>query len=116
MAFREEELRKWEPIIASFIEEQRPREEIRSQVDLDYSIDIDDQSIVIFEIRPHLFRNEKVKIPITKTKWVRRQRVWKIYWERADLKWHKYDSLPEVETLEEFIEELKEDPWACFWG
>jgi len=116
MAFREDELKQWEPMIATFVEEERPREEIRSQVDLDYSIDIEDQSIEIFEIRPHLFRDEKVKVPIAKTKWVRRQRVWKIYWQRADMNWHKYDPLPQVETLEEFIEEVKDDPWACFWG
>jgi len=117
MAFREEELRKWEPMIASFIEEQRPREEIRSQVDLDYSIDIDDQSIEIFEIRPRWNSpDEKVKIPISKTKWVRRQRVWKIYWQRADMNWHKYDPLPQTDAFKEFIKELKEDPYACFWG
>lgn len=116
MAFTEDELKQCEPIIASFIEEQRPREEIRSQVDLDYAIDIDDQSIEIFEIRLHPFKNEKGKIPIAKTKWVRRQRVWKIYWQRADMKWHKYDPVPQVETLGEFMEELQEDPRACFWG
>lgn len=116
MAFTEEELKQWEPVIASFIEKERPPKEIRSQIDLDYSIDIDDQSIEIFEIRPHFFRNEKVKIPITKTKWVRRQRVWKIYWQRADMNWHKYDPLAQTDSLKEFIEELKEDPYACFWG
>lgn len=103
-------------MIASFIDEERPRKEIRSQVDLDYSIDIDDQSIEIFEIRTHFFRDQKVKIPIAKTKWIRRQRVWKIYWQRADMNWHKYDPLPQVKTLGEFIEEVKDDPWACFWG
>jgi len=116
MAFTEKELKQWEPMIATFVEEERPPEKVRSQVDLDYSIDIDDQSIEIFEIRSTPFKNEKTEFPIAKTKWVRRQRVWKVYWQRADMKWHKYDPLPEVKTLEKFIEELKEDPKACFWG
>jgi len=117
MAFSEEELKKWEPIIASFIEEQRPRKEILSQVDLDYSIDIDDQSIEIFEIRPHFNKKDKkIKIPIAKTTYVRRQKAWKIYWQRADMNWHKYDPMPQTNTLNEFLGELKEDPYACFWG
>lgn len=117
MAFSEEELKKWKPIVASFIEEQRPRKEIRSQVDLDYSIDIENQSIEIFEIRSHFNKKDKkIKIPIAKTTYVRRQKAWKIYWQQSDMKWHKYDPLPKVKTLEQFIEEVKEDPKACFWG
>lgn len=116
MAFTQEELKQWEPKIATFVEDERPPEKVRSQVDLDYSIDTDDQSIEIFEIRSSPFKNGKTKLPIAKTKWIRSQRVWKVYWQRADLKWHKYDSLPEVKTLEKFIEEIKEDPQACFWG
>lgn len=115
MAFTQEERNQWEPMIASYIEEERPPEEIRPKFDIGYTID--DQSIIIHTIRPRWNRpEEKVKIPITKATWVRKQKIWKIYWERADPNWHKYDPLPEVETLQEFIEEVKEDPWACFWG
>jgi len=116
MAFSEEELKKWEPIIASFISEQRPRKEIRSQVDLDYSIDIENQSIEIFEIRPQFVTNKKIEVPIAKTTYVRRPKAWKVYWQQSDMKWHKYDPLPKVKTLGQFIEEVKEDPKACFWG
>jgi len=116
MAFTEKELKQWEPMIATFVEKERPPEKVRSQVDLDYSIDIDYQSIEIFEFRSSPFRNGKFKVPIAKTKWVRRQKVWKVYWQRADMKWHIYDPLAEVKTLDKFIEEVKEDPKACFWG
>lgn len=115
MAFREEELKQWEPIIASFIEEERPPEEIRPKLDINYTIE--EQSIIIYTERPKWNRpEEKMKIPAAKVTWVRRQQIWKIYWQRADMNWHKYDPLPQTDTLKEFIKELKEDPYACFWG
>jgi hypothetical protein len=35
---------------------------------------------------------------------------------RQDLKWHSYPLLPQVDTNEEFLEEVELDPSACFWG
>ncbi|MFV0283729.1 MAG: DUF3024 domain-containing protein [Castellaniella sp.] len=35
---------------------------------------------------------------------------------RADLKWHGYEPLPPVRTLEEFVAEVDADPCCCFWG
>ena len=115
MAFREEEIEKWEPIIASYIEEERPPERVRSQLDIGYSIE--DQSFIIYTVRPKWDEpDEKMKIPAAKVTWVRRQQIWKVYWQRADMDWHSYDPLAQTERLEEFIQELKEDPLACFWG
>jgi hypothetical protein len=115
MAFRKEELEQWEPLIKQFISEQRPPEKVRDQVDLDYVIE--KQSIIIFEIRPRMDApEEKLKFLIAKATWVRRQKVWKIYWQQADMEWHKYEPLPQVDTLELFIDEVDKDPYACFWG
>ena len=115
MAFTEEELNKWEPIIKSYIENNRPPEELRSQVDIAYAID--DQSFIIYTLRPQWNRpEEKMKIPAARVSWVRSQKVWKVYWQRSDMKWHSYDPLPEADRLETFTEELKADPNACFWG
>lgn len=115
MSFTKKELEQWEPLIKQFISEQRPPEDIRDQVDLDYGIE--NQSIIIFEIRPRPdVTEEKMKLNVAKTTWVRRQQIWKLYWQRASLKWHKYEPLPRVDTLEKFIEEVDEDPYSCFWG
>lgn len=115
MAFTEKELKQWQPTIASFIETKRPPEEVRSQVDIGYSIE--DQSFIIYTIRPKWDQpKEKMTLPIAKVTWVRNQQLWKVYWQRSDMNWHKYDPLPQTHTLEEFIEELKKDPHACFWG
>lgn len=115
MAFTEEELDKWEPIINSYIENNRPPEELRSQVDIAYAVD--GQSFIIYSLRPKWDRpEEKIKIPVAKATWVRSHKEWKIYWQRSDLNWHIYEPLPVVDSLGKFILELKADPNACFWG
>lgn len=115
MAFTEEELKNWESTVASFVEGKRPPEEIRPKLDIGYAIE--NQSIIIHTIRPRWNRPEqKMKTSIGKATWVRTQKIWKIYWQRADMKWHEYRPLPEVDTLEEFLEELGKDPFSCFWG
>lgn len=115
MAFTQEELETWEGQVKSFIEKRRPLEHIRSELDLDYSIQ--DQSIEIFEIRPKWDDpTRKVQSPVAKTTWVRNQQIWKIYWMRADLKWHLYDPDPKVDKLEEFLHIINADPYSCFWG
>jgi hypothetical protein len=40
---------------------------------------------------------------VAKATYVKTQRVWKVYWQRADLKWHRYDPDPEVDSLDEFL-------------
>ena len=39
--------------------------------------------------------------------------LWKLFWKRADLKWHLYETYP---TLEAVVAEVKSDPHNCFWG
>ena len=53
---------------------------------------------------------------VAKATYVKSRGIWKIYWQRADLKWHRYDPGPEVKTLEEFLEVLEKDEYACFYG
>lgn len=48
--------------------------------------------------------------------WVNTQKVWRIFWHRADMIWHRYAPLPEVKTLEEFIDAVEADEDACFYG
>ena len=35
---------------------------------------------------------------------------------RADLKWHRYEPLPEVDAIEDFLLTVEEDDHACFFG
>ncbi len=99
----------------NFIEKRRPPENIRNQVDLSYKIE--DQSVIIFEIRPK-WREPEVKQEcfIAKTTFVKSKNNWKVFWHRADLKWHSYTPEPIVENLKKFITLVDEDVNHCFWG
>ena len=115
MAFSESELRKYEKVVHAFIEKKRPPVHIRDKVDLGYRIK--GQSVEIFEVRSVWNKpGEKIEIPIAKTTYVRTQKLWRVYWQRADLKWHGYDPVPEVRSLEKFLDLVDRDEYACFFG
>jgi hypothetical protein len=40
---------------------------------------------------------------------VRSQKVWKVFWMRADLRWHGYEPAPEVSSIEKFLEIVDQD-------
>ena len=94
---------------------RRPRPEIRDQVDLGWRTD--GYSVLLFEARA-LFDEptRKVECPIAKTTYNRRQNLWKIFWQRQDLKWHGYTPHLHVQSVEAFLKVVEEDAYGCFWG
>jgi spore coat polysaccharide biosynthesis protein SpsF (cytidylyltransferase family) len=115
MALSEFEAKRYEKLVREYVEKHRPPPHLRKQVDLSFRIK--GQSVEIFEIRP-LWNDPKKQIEeaVAKATYVKSRGIWKIYWQRADLKWHRYDPDPEVKTLEKFIEVLEKDEYACFYG
>jgi len=99
----------------NFIERKRPPEALRSKLDLSYKIE--DQSIIVFEIRPVWDKpGETLESPVAKCTFVKAKNHWKVFWFRADLKWHSYESEPSVATLVDFTKLIDEDKYHCFWG
>ena len=95
------EVKKIENTVGAFVARRRPPAHIRK----------------IFEIRPVWQGNgETHEIPIAKATFVRTRGVWQLYWQRRDLKWHSYEPLPAVLSIEDVIAEIYADPCACFWG
>ncbi len=73
----------------NFIARKRPPEHIRPKLDIGYKIE--GQSIYILEIRPQWKKPEVIlEHPVAKATFVKTKNHWKIYWMRADLKWHPY--------------------------
>lgn len=102
-------------VMENFVERRRPPEAIRNQLDLSYKIE--NQSIIVFEIRPRWDNpTEKMESPIAKTTYVKSGNCWKVFWMRADLKWHAYQPQPTVASLKHFTQLLEEDKHHCFWG
>jgi hypothetical protein len=115
MALTEFEHAMVEVAMEAFVEEHRPPERVRDKVDLSFRIE--DQSVIIFELRPS-FRDPAtiVEEMIAKTTFVRNAKIWKVYWQRADLKWHSYQPAAEVRSLDDFLAVVEEDQHFCFRG
>jgi len=59
---------------------------------------------------------EKIEEPVAKVTYLKSQNLWKVYWQRADLKWHRYDPDPEVDSIADFIKIVECDEFGCFFG
>ena len=102
-------------VMENFLSRIRPSEDIRSKLDIDYKIE--EQSIIVFEIRPQ-WNKPKVMLehPFAKASFVKSKNIWKVFWKRADQKWHSYTPKPIVENLKEFTTLVEEDEHHCFFG
>ena len=102
--------------LAAFLRARRPAPHLRSEVDLSYRVS--GQSVEIFEIRQVWDGppGEKMELPVAKATFVRTRGVWRIFWMRRDLKWHGYEPVPEVESVEAFCKVVSNDAYACFFG
>jgi len=115
MALNDFKLKKCEKAVAAFMKKRRPPAHVRKDLDLRYRIK--GQSMEIFEIRP-LWSNPDATIEqaVAKATFVRKTNTWKVYWQRADLKWHLYDHDPEVGSAEAFLAIVDQDEHGCFFG
>lgn len=98
-----------------YVEKHRPPAHIRDKRDLSFRVK--DQSVEIFEIRPR-WNNpvEKIEESVAKATYIKSKHIWKIFWMRADLKWHRYDPEPEVKSIETFLDVVERDQYSCFFG
>lgn len=115
MALNDIERKRCEKVLSGYIERIRPDPSIREKLDISFRIS--GQSVEVFEIRP-VFRApaKKVELPVAKATYVRSQNIWKIFWRRADLKWHSYTPVPTVKSINDFVKIVERDEHACFWG
>ena len=115
MAISEFEVKRCERELNKFLEARRPPLSIRHELDMGYRIN--NQSIEIFSIRPDWQDSTKVmEESHAKVSYVKSKSVWEIFWQRADLKWHSYEPTPTVRYLEDALNAIKDDQYACFFG
>ena len=101
--------------VGAFVEGRRPPPHLRQKVDLAFRVS--GQSVEIFEVRALWDdKTKRIEQPVAKATYNKGKKTWKVYWQRADLKWHAYQPKPEVASLEEFIAVVEDDAHACFFG
>ena len=115
MALSEFEIKRCERELKKFLLAKRPPPHIRKKLDFGYRIE--NQSVILFEIRPEWQNPENVlELPFAKSTFVKTTNRWKIFWQRQDLKWHGYEPVPYVDKFEDFLSVVSEDACACFFG
>jgi len=115
MTISEFEIRRIEKLVGQYVESRRPAAHMRSQLDISFRIT--GQSVEIVEIRPQWNDpTRKIEGSIAKATYVKSQKIWKLYWMRADGKWHAYQLFPSSASLEKILEAIEQDPHGCFWG
>lgn len=116
MTLSDFESKRLHKLVGAFVEARRPPPAMRSQIDLSFRIT--GQSVEIVEVRPAWqgHPGETTEQPVAKATYVKTQAMWRVYWQRADLKWHAYQPEPQVDNIERFLTLVAEDRHACFFG
>ena len=115
MASSEFEIKRIEKLVGQYVESRRPAAHMRSQLDISFRMT--GQSVEIVEVRPQWNDpTKKIEGSIAKATFVKSQKLWKLYWMRADGKWHAYQPFPSSASLEKILETIDQDPHGCFWG
>jgi hypothetical protein len=116
MAFTELEIAQHMQVLEDcFWSRRRPSLHVREQMRDGQRFT--DQAIELFFVRPAYNRpGQHIEESIAKVQLVRTQGVWRIFWKRADGKWHGYKPCPEAPTLTAALRVINEDAHACFFG
>jgi hypothetical protein len=109
------EIKRYEKLVAEFIERRRPP--MRLSKGFDISFRVKRSSVEIFEMRAHWTgKGKPTEHRIAKAMFMKRKRNWKVLWEDADLKWQTYKPHPEVDVIEDFLWIVEKDDHAAFFG
>jgi len=114
MTFSELELKRIEQAVGEFCRRRSPAY-LKDKLRLEYSVKGHD--VVIVERRPRWDNpKEWIESPVVKLKFIRSANKWRLYWQRADLKWHEYPGLSSSDRIGDLVREVDADPLACFFG
>ena len=115
MTISEFEIKRIEKLVGQFIEKRRPAPHIRAKLDISFRIS--GQSFEIYEMRPRWDDPaKKIEGAIAKATYVKSRKIWKLYWMRADMKWHRYEPFPTSDSSERILDAIGKDDHGCFWG
>lgn len=98
-----------------FLDQRRPPEHIRPQLDIGYAVV--GQTTDVFEIRPDWQDQTATRhTPVARIRYVKSQDEWRLYWMRRNLKWHLYQPDPVHASLKDALAVVHADEQCCFFG
>ena len=116
MPFTDQEIAEYTALIEQqFWSRHRPPLHLRDKVLEGQRIE--GYAIELFFVRPAFNRpGQTVEESIAKVRYVASRRVWRLFWKRADLKWHGYEPRRETKSLGAALQVIDEDAYNCFFG
>ena len=114
MAISEFEIFKVEKAAKKFCLE-RNKNYPPDQLYIDFKLE--DQALLLFEVRPKW--NDptiKIEIMVAKFLYIKKDKIWKLYWQRQNMKWQYYEENGSNTHLEPLLKLVWDDANACFWG
>ena len=115
MSFTEFEIAKVVAVFDKLMEKGRPPEEIRDRLDMSYSIE--GLSATVVTRRPFSDDPEDiVEEPIAMASYDKSTKMWRLYWQRADMNWHRYKPSQPTKHIDQICRIIDEDENGCFWG
>ena len=101
--------------VGKFLLKRMPPPDLRDR--LDYRVDINNLECIVSAVRPAFDdKTRRITHPLAKAKWVGTRQVWRLFWMRADLKWHAYEPMPEAKTMKKVMDAIDRDSHCCFFG
>ena len=87
----------------------------REQLYIDYKME--DQTLFFVEVRPMWNDpSKKTEMLVAKFLYVKKDKLWKLYWPRKNMKWQQYKLGGINQYLEPLFKVVNEDVQGCFWG
>jgi len=114
MAFNDLELKIIDKVICEPFRNRVPKEH---RDKLRYEVQIEGHDIIISEVRPLFSKpDEWIPVDFAKLKYIRTQKLWKLYWKRASGKWEFYAPKEKAKNLKTLANAIEEDQYGCFFG
>ncbi|MFO0962653.1 MAG: DUF3024 domain-containing protein [Phycisphaerales bacterium] len=115
MAFSDSERAANHAALKWFLARRQVPPEVKDELDFGYATV--GHTVDLFEIRPD-WRDKAVvrQRPFARIRYVRTADEWRLYWMRADLRWHLYQPAPVHDSLRDALAEVDRDRHGCFFG
>jgi hypothetical protein len=113
MPFSEIELARIDRLVGGLCA-RRNRPEFKEQLSFEYRVKGHD--VTVFERRPKWRGTGITEHGVAKLRFVRRAGEWRLFWMRADLKWHSYTPAASSTDLPTLVAQVDTDPNGCFFG